>query len=137
MAITAEQALPGAVSPPRGSRTARFAGYPFVAPALMVVLAVMSYPFVYSVYLSFRSTPSYTTATTFAGLIANVLHGPREPAGFSGGSSGVRKDDVRAGANPLTVEHASLATVPDGRQAQANRRSDEPAKTRPVRDPAA
>src|SRR5690242_5710106 len=69
MAITAERALPeSAVSPPRGSRTARFAGYPFVVPALMVVLAVMSYPFVYSVYLSFRSTPSYTTATTFAGL---------------------------------------------------------------------
>jgi len=42
MAITTERALPGAVSPPRGSRTARFAGYPFVAPALMVVLAVMS-----------------------------------------------------------------------------------------------
>lgn len=68
MAITADRALPGAVSPPRGSRTARFAGYPFVAPALLVVLAVMSYPFVYSVYLSFRSTPSYTSATTFAGL---------------------------------------------------------------------
>ena len=67
MAITARRALPGAVSAPRRSRASRFAGYPFVAPALAVVLAVMSYPFVYSVYLSFRSTPSYTTATTFAG----------------------------------------------------------------------
>jgi multiple sugar transport system permease protein len=32
----------------------------------------MSYPFVYSVYLSFQSTPSYTTATHFDGL-ANYL----------------------------------------------------------------
>ncbi|MGH3169507.1 MAG: carbohydrate ABC transporter permease [Trebonia sp.] len=76
MAITAEQTLPGTVSPPRKSRVARFAGYPFVVPALAVVLAVMSYPFAYSVYLSFRSTPSYTTATTFDGLAnyAAVLH---------------------------------------------------------------
>jgi multiple sugar transport system permease protein len=76
MAITAEQALTGAAPPPRRSYAARFAGYPFVVPALVVVLAVMSYPFVYSVYLSFRSTPSYTTATTFAGLAnyVKVLH---------------------------------------------------------------
>ena len=43
MAITAERALPGAASPRRGARTARFAGYPFVLPALIVVLAVLSY----------------------------------------------------------------------------------------------
>src|SRR6201996_3338544 len=72
MAITAERAAPGAAPPPTVSRTARFAGYPFVVPALVVVLAVMSYPFVYSVYLSFQSTPSYTTATHFDGL-ANYL----------------------------------------------------------------
>lgn len=76
MAVTVERALSGAASPPRRSRTARLAGYPFVVPALMVVLAVMSYPFVYSVYLSFRSTPSYTTATRFDGLAnyAAVFH---------------------------------------------------------------
>lgn len=76
MAITAEQALTGAASPPRKSYAARLAGIPFVVPALLVVLAVMSCPFVYSVYLSFRSTPSYTTATTFAGLAnyVKVLH---------------------------------------------------------------
>src|ERR1700761_2964862 len=72
MAITAERAAPGAAPPPTVSRTARFAGYPFVVPALVVVLAVMSYPFVYSVYLRFQSTPSYTTATHFDGL-ANYL----------------------------------------------------------------
>jgi multiple sugar transport system permease protein len=72
MAITAERAAPSAAPSSTVSRTARFAGYPFVAPALVVVLAVMSYPFVYSVYLSFQSTPSYTTATRFDGL-ANYL----------------------------------------------------------------
>lgn len=72
MAITAERAAPGAPPASRRPRAARFAGYPFVVPALAVVLAVMSYPFVYSVYLSFRSTPSYTTATRFDGL-ANYL----------------------------------------------------------------
>jgi multiple sugar transport system permease protein len=72
MAITAERAAPSAAPSSTVSRTARFAGYPFVVPALVVVLAVMSYPFVYSVYLSFQSTPSYTTATRFDGL-ANYL----------------------------------------------------------------
>ena len=72
MAITAERALPGAARSSQVSRSARFAGYPFVVPALVVVLAVMSYPFAYSVYLSFQSTPSYTTATRFDGL-ANYL----------------------------------------------------------------
>ncbi|HEX6521407.1 MAG TPA: sugar ABC transporter permease [Streptosporangiaceae bacterium] len=72
MAITAERAAPSAAPSSTVSRTARFAGYPFVVPALVVVLAIMSYPFVYSVYLSFQSTPSYTTATRFDGL-ANYL----------------------------------------------------------------
>ncbi|HTU53079.1 MAG TPA: sugar ABC transporter permease [Acetobacteraceae bacterium] len=56
----------------------RLAGYPYVLPAVLVVTAVMSYPFVYSIYLSFRATPSYTTRTHFNGL-ANyhaVLHDP-------------------------------------------------------------
>jgi multiple sugar transport system permease protein len=73
MAITSERApTAGAAPSPRASRRSRWAGYPFVVPALLVVLAVMSYPFVYSVYLSFQSTPSYTTQTHFNGL-ANYL----------------------------------------------------------------
>ena len=72
MAITAERTAAGAAPASAAPRGARFAGYPFVVPALLVVLAVMSYPFVYSVYLSFRSTPSYTTQTRFAGM-ANYL----------------------------------------------------------------
>jgi multiple sugar transport system permease protein len=72
MAITAERAVHSAAPTSKRTASARFAGYPFVIPALVVVLAVMSYPFVYSVYLSFRSTPSYTTATRFDGL-ANYL----------------------------------------------------------------
>jgi multiple sugar transport system permease protein len=46
----------------------RLAGFPYVLPALLVIVGVMSYPFVYSIYLSFRATPSYTTETHFAGL---------------------------------------------------------------------
>ncbi len=45
-------------------------------PAVLVIVAVMSYPFFYSIYLSFQATPSYTTKTHFNGL-ANysvVLH---------------------------------------------------------------
>ncbi len=46
----------------------RVAGLPYVVPAVLVILAVMSYPFVYCIYLSFRATPSYTTETHFTGL---------------------------------------------------------------------
>lgn len=42
--------------------------YPYVAPAMVVILAVMSYPLLYALWLSFQSTPSYTTTTTFTGL---------------------------------------------------------------------
>jgi multiple sugar transport system permease protein len=45
----------------------RFAGIPYVLPAVVVILAVMSYPFVYCIYLSFRATPTYTTETHFSG----------------------------------------------------------------------
>jgi multiple sugar transport system permease protein len=38
-----------------------------VLPALVIVLAVMTYPFLYSIYLSFQATPSYTTQTHFTG----------------------------------------------------------------------
>lgn len=72
MAITAERAPRRAAVKSSASRRGWFVGYPFVAPALVVVLAIMSYPFVYSVYLSFQSTPSYTTQTHFGGL-ANYL----------------------------------------------------------------
>jgi multiple sugar transport system permease protein len=77
MTITAERAPAGAApASPAPRRRGRFAGYPFVAPALVVVLAIMSYPFVYSVYLSFQSTPSYTTQTHFGGLVnyLAILH---------------------------------------------------------------
>jgi len=46
----------------------RLAGLPYVMPAVLVIIAVMSYPFLYCIYLSFRATPSYTTETHFAGL---------------------------------------------------------------------
>jgi multiple sugar transport system permease protein len=76
MTITAERAAAGAAPKSPAPRRGRFAGYPFVAPALVVVLAIMSYPFVYSVYLSFQSTPSYTTQTHFGGLVnyLAILH---------------------------------------------------------------
>jgi multiple sugar transport system permease protein len=56
----------------------RLAGFPYVFPALLVIIGVMSYPFLYSIYLSFRATPSYTTETHFAGLAnyATVLQDP-------------------------------------------------------------
>jgi multiple sugar transport system permease protein len=56
----------------------RFAGLPYVLPAVIVILAVMSYPFLYCIYLSFRATPSYTTETHFTGLTnyGAVLHDP-------------------------------------------------------------
>jgi multiple sugar transport system permease protein len=54
----------------------RLAPYPYVIPALLVVLAVMAYPFFYAIYLSFQATPSYTVQTHFAGLsnFSAVLH---------------------------------------------------------------
>ena len=54
----------------------RLAGIPYVLPAVLVIVAVMSYPFAYSIYLSFQGTPSYTTETHFTGLAnyAVVLH---------------------------------------------------------------
>lgn len=56
----------------------RFAGIPYVLPAVLVIVAVMSYPFIYCIYLSFRATPSYTTETHFNGVAnyAAVLHDP-------------------------------------------------------------
>lgn len=51
----------------------RLAPYGYVLPALIVVVAVMSYPFFYSIYLSFRATPSYTLATHWNGG-ANYVH---------------------------------------------------------------
>ncbi len=36
---------------------ARLGEYVFVLPALVIVLAVMGYPFIYSIYLSFQATP--------------------------------------------------------------------------------
>jgi len=56
----------------------RLAGFPYVLPAVLVIISVMSYPFLYSIYLSFRATPSYTTETHFAGLVnyAAVLGDP-------------------------------------------------------------
>ena len=49
---------------------------PYVLPAVIVIIAVMSYPFVYCIYLSFQATPSYTTETHFTGLAnySMVLH---------------------------------------------------------------
>jgi len=56
----------------------RLAGLPYVMPAVLVIIAVMSYPFLYCIYLSFRATPSYTTETHFAGLAnyGTVLNDP-------------------------------------------------------------
>jgi len=56
----------------------RLAGIPYVAPAVLVIVGVMSYPFFYSIYLSFRATPSYTTETHFNGVAnyATVLYDP-------------------------------------------------------------
>lgn len=56
----------------------RLGVYGYVAPVVIVSAAVMGYPFVYSVYLSFRSTPSYSMTSTFAGLsnYAHLLHEP-------------------------------------------------------------
>jgi multiple sugar transport system permease protein len=47
-----------------------------VLPAVIVILAVMSYPFLYCIYLSFQATPSYTTEAHFTGLsnYADVLN---------------------------------------------------------------
>jgi multiple sugar transport system permease protein len=56
----------------------RLAGYPYVLPAVLVIIGVMSYPFLYSVYLSFQATPSYTTETHFTGL-ANYIAVLQDP----------------------------------------------------------
>lgn len=56
----------------------RLAGYPYVLPAVLVIIGVMSYPFLYSVYLSFQATPSYTTETHFTGL-GNYIAVLRDP----------------------------------------------------------
>lgn len=52
--------------------------YGYVAPVVIITVAVMGYPFVYSIYLSFRSTPSYSLTSTFAGLsnYTKLLHEP-------------------------------------------------------------
>ncbi len=78
MAVLAQPARPELVV--AGSARAlwreRLAGLPYVMPAVLVIVAVMSYPFLYCIYLSFRATPSYTTETHFAGLAnyGNVLN---------------------------------------------------------------
>lgn len=46
----------------------RLAAYPYVLPAVAVVLLVMTYPFCYAIWLSFQSTPSYSIETQFSGL---------------------------------------------------------------------
>lgn len=56
----------------------RLGVYGYIAPVVIMSAAVMGYPFVYSVYLSFRSTPSYSMTSTFAGL-SNYVHLLREP----------------------------------------------------------
>ncbi len=67
-AATAAADPTGSATPSRVVLRERLAGIPYVLPAVVVILAVMSYPFVYCIYLSFRATPSYTTETHFAGL---------------------------------------------------------------------
>jgi multiple sugar transport system permease protein len=54
----------------------RLAGIPYVLPAVLVIISVMSYPFIYSIFLSFQATPSNTTETHFTGLTnySVVLH---------------------------------------------------------------
>jgi multiple sugar transport system permease protein len=68
--ISAPTAPPDSIDagPARAARRARFAGLPYVVPAVIVIIAVMSYPFVYCIYLSFQATPSYTTETHFTGI---------------------------------------------------------------------
>jgi multiple sugar transport system permease protein len=68
--VLAESAPPdlAAAGSARAVWRERFAGLPYVMPAVLVILAVMSYPFFYCIYLSFRATPSYTTETHFTGL---------------------------------------------------------------------
>lgn len=46
----------------------RIAAYPYVLPAVVVVLLVMTYPFCYAIWLSLQSTPSYSVESQFAGL---------------------------------------------------------------------
>src|SRR5580658_8490397 len=46
----------------------RLDGIPYVLPAVCVIVGVMSYPFLYSIYLSFQATPSTTTETHYTGL---------------------------------------------------------------------
>jgi len=59
---------PAATEIARAAWRERLAGYPYVLPAVVVVVGVMSYPFLYSIYLSFQATPSYTTETHYTGL---------------------------------------------------------------------
>jgi multiple sugar transport system permease protein len=61
-------AAPVAAGGSRAIWRERFAGIPYVLPAVLVILAVMSYPFFYCIYLSFQATPSYTTETHFTGV---------------------------------------------------------------------
>jgi multiple sugar transport system permease protein len=71
--------LPEVAAPAARARwRERLAGLPYVLPAVLVIVSVMSYPFLYSIYLSFRATPSYTTETHFNGLAnyATVLSDP-------------------------------------------------------------
>jgi multiple sugar transport system permease protein len=65
-----------AASNARAVRRERLAGIPYVLPAVLVIVAVMSYPFLYSIFLSFQGTPSNTTETHFTGLsnYGVVLH---------------------------------------------------------------
>ncbi|MGH7155268.1 MAG: carbohydrate ABC transporter permease [Acetobacteraceae bacterium] len=77
MSVVAETAR-FRVTPARVAWRERLAGLPYVMPAVLVIILVMSYPFIYCIYLSFRATPSYTTETHFAGLTnyGVVLHDP-------------------------------------------------------------
>ena len=91
-------AEPAAAARARVAWRERMAGIPYVLPAVVVVVGVMSYPFVYAIWLSFRSTPSYTTETTFAGL-ANY--------------GAVLQDDVFRGSLLTTIIWTAGCTVAD------------------------
>lgn len=67
-AVPAEQGL--------GGRIARhWADYLYIAPAILVMLVVIGYPLVYTIYLSFFETPASSAAWIFNGIhnYTNIL----------------------------------------------------------------
>ena len=82
MAIAETRALPGAGSQPSRRRPGRlteiarhWADYVYVAPAILVMLVVIGYPLVYTVYLSFHETPPRTGERLYNGVdnYGNIL----------------------------------------------------------------